>query len=196
MKSKVFWRWTLRNRDRTRPRLGIWKPIWWVTTRQLAFWSLFSLLTFLNFEGEVSFLWCLELKLRQKERFFSYLLKTREGGAFCVFGARLLNFVSFSRIQICSFISSMRLSQMVLVLCSNWWLPCGNRAIPVYTCHVHVRFAEKRKLLPRVPTRELGMYVIDNGMCLFWCMWVDCFNKKMILAGWYLDKFLKKYLWL
>jgi hypothetical protein len=53
MKSEVFWGYTLRDRDRTRPRLGIWKPVWWVTTRQLAFWSLFSLLTFLSFEWGV-----------------------------------------------------------------------------------------------------------------------------------------------
>jgi hypothetical protein len=67
------------------------------------------------------FLWYLELKLRQKERFFFLLcfLKTREAGAFSVFGARLLNMVSFSQIQICSFFGSVRLSRLVLVLCSN-----------------------------------------------------------------------------
>jgi hypothetical protein len=163
MKSEVFWGCTLRDRDRTRPRLGIWKPVWWVTTRQLAFWSLFSLLTFLSFEWGVFSCGIWNWNWDRRRGF----LKTRAGVAFSVFGARLLNLVSFSLIQICSFFGSVRLSRLVLVLCSNWWLPCGNRVN-----HVHVsllvRFGEKRKLLFRrclPPHMACIRNRIDYGIC-------------------------------
>jgi hypothetical protein len=108
------------------------------------------------------FLWYLELKLRQKERFFE---NERGRCVFCVW--RALALVSFSLIQICSFFGSVRLSRLVLVLCSNWWLPCGNRVN-----HVHVsllvRFGEKRKLLFRPclpPHMACIRNRIDYGIC-------------------------------
>jgi hypothetical protein len=179
MKSEVFWGYTLRDRDRTRPRLGIWKPVWWVTTRQLAFWSLFSLLTFLSFEWGVFSCGIWNWNWDRRRDFFFFFVfwkREREVRFLCLARACLIwflflkfKFVPF--LVVCGYLVGIGPLLQLMTAMRQQGNPCVHVSLLV-------RFGEKRKLLFR-PCLPPHMACIRNrigyGICWWWYKWVDFF---------------------